>query len=110
MPTATATNRKPVSSLPFPISRVNTSNQLLILGIIPDSGISFVPTLMDESIWICPPSCHSFIKNAIRPEMAIAFNIIVEITSLTPLVTFKTPAMPEYAPPTTIATISISAM
>ena len=44
---------------------------------------------------ISPPACHSTIHQADSPEMATAFNMMVEITSLTPRVTFSTPAAPE---------------
>ncbi len=48
-------------------------------------------------------ACHAFNPAAIRPEVAIALSMIVEITSLIPRVTFSTPAMPAYAEPTVIA-------
>ena len=42
--------------------------------------------------------------------MAIAFSMIVEMTSLTPRVTFSTAAMPAQAAPTAIATNSVMMM
>ena len=42
--------------------------------------------------------------------MATAFNMMVEITSFTPRVTFSTPAAPEKAPPTAMATAMMRTM
>ena len=44
---------------------------------------------------ISPPACQALIPQAASPVMATAFNMMVEITSLTPRVTFSTPATPE---------------
>ena len=72
-------------------------------GSRPLSAMGWVPTRPPVAeIW--PPNCHSTIHQAASPEMATAFNMIVEITSFTPRVTLRTPAAPAKTPPTAIAT------
>ena len=83
-----------MSFLPWVTSRVKTSSQLFRLGNSPLSAMGSVPTRPPVAD-ISPPACHSTIHQAASPEMATAFNMMVEITSLTPRVTFSTPAAPE---------------
>ena len=83
----------PVSSLPWRISRVNTSTQLLMVGSSPDSSIGSVPRSVELKFSPCS-ACQRRRRNAISPEMAIALSMMVEMTSFTPRVTFRTPATP----------------
>ena len=64
-----------------------------MVGNRPDSSIGLVPRDVEEKFSPRSP-CHFCWSQAIRPPMAMALSMIVEITSLTPRVVFKMPARP----------------
>jgi hypothetical protein len=90
IPASTASRDRPSSSFGAPGNNG-----------IPDTQLSFGSSSVARLLPVETPTFRS--RYAVS-EPAIAFSMIVEITSLTPRVTFSTPAREAHTAPTTIAT------
>ena len=73
---------------------------------------SWPPSVIFGVLMLLPSSTASIcgVSRYAMMKVAIAFSMIVLITSLTPRVTFSSAAIPAQAAPTAIATISVMAI